>query len=95
MFRSPISREPSSLDKAIDNVYDRLLNADQDSEEYPKLLQNLERLNAMKQTASKGVSRDTVWLVLGNLAGILIIVAYENKHVFTSKGLAQLLKLKP
>lgn len=31
-------------------------------------------------------------LVMGNLAGILTIVAYEQRHVMRSEGLKQLLK---
>jgi hypothetical protein len=33
-------------------------------------------------------------MILGNLMGILVIVAYEQKHVMTSKGFSQLIRPK-
>lgn len=57
------------------------------TEEYAKALEYLERLNKMKTSDRPSrVSGDTIAIVLGNLAGILIIVMYEQKHVLVSKA---------
>lgn len=61
---------------------------------YPELLNQLERLNALQEKKKQHVSPDTVVLVLGNLLGIVIIVAYERAHVMTSKGMNFILKTK-
>ena len=57
-----------------------------DTEEYPRLMDNLERLVRLKEIKPR-VSPDTMAIVVGNLFGILIIVAYEQKHVMVSKAL--------
>ena len=41
------------------------------------------------------LSLDTLALVLGNLAGIVIIVGFERGHVFTSQAAKQLIRHKP
>jgi hypothetical protein len=55
--------------------------------EYDKAMEYLERLSTV-QTNNRAprVSGDTVAIVLGNLAGILIIVMYEQKHVLSTKA---------
>lgn len=83
------------IDAQITKILSRMDEVEVDSEEYPKLMDRLERLNKIKAEERPGrVSRDTVVMVAGNLLGILVIVAYEQKHVFTSKGLTQLIRLK-
>jgi hypothetical protein len=63
------------------------------SDDYPGLLAYLERIHEVKAKERRNpVSLDTIALVAGNLLGILIIVAYEQKHVITSKGLPQLIR---
>ncbi len=65
------------------------------SDEYPKLMAYLERLNEVKAKERRDpVSRDTVALVVGNLMGILLIVAYEQKHVMSTKGFNQIIQPK-
>ncbi len=65
------------------------------SDEYPKLMAYLERLNEVKAKERRDpVSRDTVALVVGNLMGILLIVAYEQKHVMSAKGFNQIIQPK-
>jgi len=79
------------VDKQIDAVLSEMDVKGVSSEEYPKLMSLLERLNKQKQQEKlPRVSRDTLFMVGGNLLGILLIVAYEQKHVLTSKGLNQL-----
>jgi len=83
------------LDVLIERVVSDMELYGPDSEEYTNLVKHLETLNRMK--ASKWWTRlswDTVLIVLGNLLGILIIVAYEERNVITSKALSMTQKTK-
>lgn len=65
-------------------------------QDYPKLIDQLEQLNEIKAKHRRDpVKIDTIWMVLGNIGGILLIVAYEQKHVFASKGFTQIIRPKP
>jgi hypothetical protein len=88
-------RKPTDLDKLIERVEAEMMTFGPDSEDYEKHLAYLERLRKLKAgNSKKPISSDTIALVLGNLAGILIIVMYEQKHVMTSKGLGFIPKTK-
>ena len=96
MFGFLRRNKSEELDEVIDDVYMRMRVVGPDSEEYKELLSHLERLTKLKpQTGLRRVSPDTMAVVAGNLAGIVIIVAYEHKHVVTSKALGFILKTKP
>ncbi|MET0786968.1 MAG: hypothetical protein ABWY25_09695 [Paenisporosarcina sp.] len=59
------------------------------------MVDHLERLMKMKAEERRNrVSPDTMAIVGGNLLGILVIVAYEQKHVMVSRGLGLILKAK-
>lgn len=92
-IKSPKDQPP--LDKIIDRVIAEMETYGPEADEYPTMLAYLERLSRLKtQSRSARVSPDTKATILGNLFGILIIVAYEQKHVMTSKGLSFILKPK-
>lgn len=78
------------LDIQIAAVLKKMKDGGVDSEDYPALLTKLERLYELKGKPNK-VSRDTLWMVGGNFAGIFLIVLFESRHggIF-SKGLNQL-----
>ena len=79
--------EEKYLDELIERVVEDMQMFGPESEEYPKLVNTLERLHKLKaEKKPSRVSPDTVAIVLGNLLGILIIVMYEEKHVITSKA---------
>ncbi len=83
------------IDGQIASVLNEMNEMGVDSEDYPKLLTYLERLNELKvKERREPVSRDTVASVVGNLMGILLIVAYEQKHVMTSKAFSHLIRVK-
>jgi hypothetical protein len=83
------------LNDQIDAVLVEMQSVGVDSEEYPKLMTLLERLYELKtKDRREPVSRDTVAVIAGNLMGILLIVAYEQKHVMTSKGFSQIIRPK-
>lgn len=87
--------EKSGLDKVIDDLLANMHSAECDSEEYAKMADQLEKIYKLKEVDSKKrVSPDTLALIGGNLAGILIIVGYEHSHIVTSKALSFLNKLR-
>lgn len=90
----PIRRGPDKLDLTIQSLLADMDGELPESAKYGELLTRLERLYALKEKGKKRVSPDTIWLVAGNLAGILVIVAYEQRHVFVSRAQAFLLKPK-
>lgn len=85
----------TSLDEQIGMVLQEMRSVGVNSDRYPVLMEYLERLNGLKvKNRQEPVSRDTIALVVGNLLGILLIVAYEQKHVIESRGFAQLIRPK-
>lgn len=95
MFGKKGPSDSSKLDEPIDAVLSSMKTFGPDDAEYPPLLAHLEKLTTLKASLRRPrVSLDTVMLVTGNLLGILIIVAYEQKHVMTSKGLNFVMKPK-
>lgn len=84
-----------NLDVLIQRVVNDMELYGPDSEEYTNLVKHLETLNRMKsQKWWTRLSWDTVLIVLGNLLGILIIVAYEERNVISSKALSMTQKTK-
>lgn len=72
----------------IDAATAELLKHDPQSDEYKKIVDQLERLNKISATNSRDkISPDGVIAVLGNLAGIGIIVGHERLAVITSKAI--------
>jgi hypothetical protein len=82
-----------SVDIQIEAILIEMNTQDGASEEYQRNLGYLERLSQVKTEQRRSmVSRDTVAMIAGNLAGILLIIVYEQKHVMTSKGFNQLIR---
>lgn len=93
MWNPFANNRDEAIDKLIVDVTDQMELVGPYSDEYDRHLANLQKLMSMKVADKpKRVSRDTMAIVLGNLAGILIIVAYENKHVITSKAFNERVK---
>lgn len=86
-------RKPKIVNLKLNAASIRLLDDMQEqstnSEEYSVMLAHLERVNALYESKDRvrKVDPNTMALIAGNLFGILIIVAYEQKHVLTSKGI--------
>lgn len=94
MLERFFKKEVSDYNKPIYKVLGMLDKYDPDNEFYPTLIDHLERLERLREQEKlrRRVSPDTMAIVVGNLFGILIIVAYEQKHVMVSKGLGHILK---
>lgn len=81
------TNEETPLDKQIARIMSDMDTSDTDSQEYKELMKRLERLYKLKtQSRPKQVSRDTMLIVAGNLAGILVVVLVERKDIWTSRA---------
>lgn len=95
MFGKNRKDEPSIYDEAIDKVLERMVAFDPIDAEYADMMEQLERLSKLKAERHKSrLDPNQMLLVAGNLLGILVIVAYEQKHVMASKAQSFILKAK-
>lgn len=84
-------KKPSKLDDPIAKILSEMEVFGPGTPEYDHLLDQLDRLIKMQSEERRNrVSPDTLATVGGNLLGILVIVAYEQKHVVVSKALNML-----
>lgn len=91
--QSPAVR--ADLDDVIAVLLAKMHEEDPVSDKYAKMADQLSKLYKLKeQDAPKRVSMDTWALIAANLAGILLIIGYEQKHIITSKALAFVQKLR-
>jgi hypothetical protein len=95
LFEKTPDETQVALEKTIVELQHQMQNADADSEEYATMLNRLERLTKLKKPRFLDkISPDTMFIVGGNLVGIVIIVAYEHSHIITSKALSFAGKLR-
>lgn len=82
--------ETVGIDKVIEIATKELENHDVGSEEYVRVMDQLERLYKMKAsvfTAPNRVSADTWVSNIGSLAGIALIINFERLHALGTKAL--------
>jgi hypothetical protein len=91
MFKK--SQKATALDANIVGLLSWMENADPTTPEYAQIVTKLEKLYALRGS-KKSVSPDTLAIVLGNLAGIIMILNHERAHVVVSKALGFVMKLK-
>jgi hypothetical protein len=96
MLRRFRKEKSSILDEPIERILSDMNTYGPDSEEYPNLVSQLERLILLRSQPRRmgKVNPDVMAIVVGNLVGILIIVMYEQRHVVTSRGLGFVLKAR-
>lgn len=95
MFNKKTQSERPGLNEAIELVLDELKTHDPDSKEYALILTQLERLYALQSPKKDNpVSKDGLVAVIGNLAGIGMILGFERFNVITSKALGFVIKSK-
>lgn len=85
----------SELDEVIDVAIRNLIGMDESTEAYSDAADQLVKLYTLRAEIDRTrlrVSPDTLVIVAGNLLGILVIVAYEQRHVITSKALSFVLR---
>jgi hypothetical protein len=85
----------SIYDEPINKVLKSLETYGVEDPEFEKAMNHLERLSKMKaEKGRKPISNDTMLIVAGNLLGILVMVAYEQKHVVTSNARQMFLRTR-
>lgn len=95
MFGRKKSVEFVKIDEVLERILLEMAKHDPSSREYSAMLGHFERVITLRRKDErKRIDYNTVLLVAGNLLGILVIVAYEQKHVFTSKGLGFIPKFR-
>ena len=88
-------KEKTSLDELIDTVQTQMFGYDADSDEFKKAAKRLDLLYKMRSsTSTDRLNINTAVAVVGNLAGILLILNHERLHVVTSKALSFVLKTR-
>ena len=85
MFK--LRKQKSQHDALIERVILQMEQESLGSDEYSRLLLVLERLTKLKGDNSPlQVSPDTLILVCGNIAGVLLILGHERFHVITTRA---------
>ncbi len=97
MFASKTPSEKTGLDKAIDKLFADMYEVDADGPVYAEMVKQMDTLYKLKEVdckvdSNKHVSRDTLFIVGGNILGILLIVGHERANVITTKALSLLPK---
>lgn len=88
--------------KVEENPFDSQLRAamldlqqyDTSSDEYKRQLDVVDRLIKIRQGEQPDkISRNTMLIVGASFAQLLVLIAYENKHVLSQKGFSSIMKL--
>lgn len=87
------TQTPSDLQVVIAKLSEDMVNVDAFSPEYAAMADSMVKLQkAREHDNRKRLSPDTLAVVVGNLAGIVMIVGHERAHVVTSKAIQFVLK---
>jgi len=73
--------------EVMDKILEELRVQDPNSQEFATNLTYLERITKLKDQTKRKVPTDAIVAVVGNLLVVGAIVAYEQKHALTSKGM--------
>lgn len=85
-MQNPFSKEPSGLDKAIDQILAEMQGFTCDDDTYDKMTDQLVKLHALKTNEKcERISKDTLAIIAGNLAVAVIVVAYEQRSIVTTR----------
>lgn len=88
--------QPTPLDDLIEDAYAALKGMDESTEAYSEALRNLKELLEISATEKKRTtpSPEAILSAAASLAGIVLILAFEQKHVITTKSLSLLPRIK-
>lgn len=88
--------EPDALNKAIDRILAYMESITPNSEEYAKMVGMLDTLYKIKANEKRPPSVDVTAIlsIVGNLAGIGLILKHEQLHVIASKALGFVTKTR-
>lgn len=80
------------LESELEDDLDRLRDLYDESVAHVKVLhENLNQLDK-SESSKKGVSKDTILVVAGNLAGILLILNFERMDIIRTKAISFVMK---
>lgn len=89
------TKQEGPLDDQIGAVLLEMDGVGVSSEQYPKLMGYLERLTKLKDGEHpERLSRNTIAIVAGNVLVVLVTVAYEQRHILSTKSFIQLVRPK-
>jgi hypothetical protein len=78
----------------IDKLLTQLEETDVNSDEFPKIVDQLEKLHKMLPKPESWVKPDILLPIFGNLIGIAAILHHEQAHVITTKALSFVHKIR-
>ena len=88
MLTKKTPTEKTDLEKTIERLFAKLERTSPETKEYAAISDQLVKLYKLQaDTVKPRVSYDTLALIGGNLAGILLILTHERANVITSKAL--------
>lgn len=90
-------KENAGLDLVIDIAEAELVKHEIGSEEYIKIMDQMERLYKMKasvKTDPNRYSKDNMVAVIGNFLGIVLVINHERVNVITSKAFNMIMRSK-
>lgn len=82
MLRNPFHKEDEDLTEAIADGFKDLKAYDLDDDEATQIIENQVKLYALK---NKGMSKDTVALIAGNVGIAILVLWFEKTDVVTTK----------
>lgn len=95
---TPTPDDKPTLDEAIELLLLEMKSHEAHSAEYSNCVDQLAKLYDIKKSLEKDnkkiVSSDQVLSVVGNLAGILLILNFERAGIVTTKALSFVSKIK-
>jgi hypothetical protein len=85
---------PTALEDIIKRFEDVMRELDPNHEDYQKMLDQLTQLYKIKdnETSHRRVDANTLAIIAGNLAGIVLVINAERLHVIASKAASMALR---
>lgn len=86
----PIKDKRSKLEKERDRLLDQMADTNLSADYYNKLLEKAEKVNGMLMAEKDHrLTFDATGLIKAgsSLAGLLLIMVYENRHVISTKAM--------
>lgn len=93
MFSLFSKKKKNNVTKEMTRLLNEMGECQPYTTEYYHLTEMLERLHKLSnEEKSRRVSPDTILIVSGNLAGILLVLNYEKLNIITSKAFNLIMK---
>jgi hypothetical protein len=90
-----IPRHQRILEDEYVRVLTELGSLQRNSQEYAKMLGNVERIHGLMDIRKPSpVSRETLLTIGANILGILLIIKHEDVNVITSKALGFVIRVR-